>query len=204
MRRRSRGSSAAPGRIAARSRVIGLVLLLAIAGAAPAAASEVVPESFRSLVREAATIVVGRVTTARAIRSVNREIETVATVAVRTTLKGTPQTFVSVVVPGGEIGRTRTVMVGAPRLRAGDEAVFFLVRGADGLWRPLGLAAGVYRVHTRSDGVPVVRPPLVPNRTAPAGRVVRGDPRRDLLAVSAFADLVRLAESARVARPRIR
>ena len=87
-------------------------------------------------------------------------------------------------------------MTGAPRLELNDIAVFFLKRGADGLWRPVGLAMGIFRVQAeRSTGRPVIRPPVLTDRTASAGPVVRGDIRRSPLSLQEFDALVRVAMS---------
>jgi hypothetical protein len=88
------------------------------------------------------------------------------------------------------MGRVRTVMVGAPRLAVGDEAVFFLARAADGIWRPVGLSMGVFRILTDRTGLPVVRPPVLLDRTTSRGEVVRGDVRRKPLSVPQFESLV--------------
>jgi hypothetical protein len=100
-------------------------------------------------------------------------------------------------VPGGVIGRDRVVTIGAPTLRVGEEAIFFLDRGPDHLWRPVALSAGV--VPVRADtltGAPVVMPPVLAGRTASVGRVVRGDVRRGPMAVDSFESIVRIVLAA--------
>ncbi|MEO7192483.1 MAG: hypothetical protein ABI051_15625 [Vicinamibacterales bacterium] len=160
-------------------------------------ASVSVPAEFRELVYDASLIVRGRVTTVRAVRAPDGEIDSIATVAVATVLKGFADTFISVVVPGGDMGRTRFVMVGAPQLRPNDTAVFFLKRGADNLWRPVGLSMGVFRVQPENGtGQPVIHPPVFLYRTASVGDVTRGDARRRTLSISEFDALVRAAAGA--------
>jgi hypothetical protein len=108
-------------------------------------------------------------------------------------LKGTAGSFVSLRVPGGVIGRDRVVTVGAPDLRVGEDALFFLDRGPDRLWQPIGLSIGVVPVMADpASGAPVVMPPLLVGRTASAGRVVRGDVRRRPMAVASFESVVRI------------
>jgi hypothetical protein len=87
--------------------------------------------------------------------------------------------------------------------------VFFLKRGADGIWRPVGLAMGIFRVQAdRATGRPVIRPPVLADRTASTGPVVRGDTRRSPLSFQEFDALVRVAMSPAVsprqARRRVR
>jgi hypothetical protein len=171
---------------------LAVVMVLAVS-VAPRAASTVVPAAFREVVTGASLIVRGRVTGLRVVRPPGLETSTVATVAVDRVLKGAPVAFVSVLVPGGDLGRTRTVMVGAPRLNVGDAAVFFLARGPDGVWRPVGLSMGVYRVQPGRAGTPVVHAPVLLDRTTSVGAVVRGDPRRTALSVAAFESLVGVA-----------
>jgi hypothetical protein len=180
---------------------------LAAVAAAPAAASTLAAE-LRDVASDATLILRGHVTATRAVRLPGVEVSTVATVAVDRVLKGTADAFVSVVVPGGSIGGTRTVMVGAPVFKAGDAAVFFLTRGPDGLWRPAGLSMGVYRIHADRSGRPVVRPPILIEAGA-AGPVERGDAARRSLSVSEFDALVGMtvatpapASAPRRARPR--
>ena len=170
------------------------VLLCALVLAAvPLSAHTVLPTAFPEVVAQAAWILRGRVTDVRVAKDPQSGVESIATVAVDHVLKGGSSPFVSVHVPGGLVGRTRVVVSGAPTLRAGDQAVFFLKRAADNGWHPIGLSMGIYRVHPDpKTGLPVINPPLVAGETASAGRVVRGDTRRQPFAVSEFESLVRL------------
>jgi hypothetical protein len=182
-----------------------LTLLLVLLLSAPALclASVTVPASFQEVISGAALIVRGHVTETRVITASSGEISTVATVAVESVLKGTAAEFVSVLVPGGQWGGSRTVMVGAPVLKRADAAVFCLNRGADGLWRPVGLSMGVFRVaRDPATTRPVINAPVLERNTAAGGRVVRGDRRRRPISVSEFESLVRGALGTRTARPR--
>ena len=165
-------------------------------------ASTFLSAEFREVVSEASTIVRGRVTDVRAIRTPAGSVESVVTIGVEASLKGSPETFVAMHVPGGTIGRYRTVMVGAPVMRVGEHAVFFLKRGpGNSLW-PVGLGQGIYRVSfpagaggTGGGGstVPMVHAPVLSGVTTNAvGAVVRGDARRKSLPVTEFESLVRL------------
>ena len=89
------------------------------------------PAGFREIVADASVIVRGRITDVRAVAVAGAGIDSVATVAVESVLKGEAAAFVNVRVPGGEIGRTRFVVVGSPTFKPDQRAVFFLKRGAD-------------------------------------------------------------------------
>jgi hypothetical protein len=161
--------------------------------AVPLSAHTVLPTAFPEVVSQSSLIVRGRVTDVRAVKDPERGVESIATVAVDHVLKGGSSPFVSVHVPGGLIGRTRVIVPGAPTLREGDQAVFFLKQAADNGWHPIGLSMGIYRVHPDArTGLPVINPPVVVGETASAGRVVRGDTRRQPFSVGEFESLVRL------------
>jgi hypothetical protein len=157
-------------------------------------ATLVIPAEFREIVADAVLIVRGTVTDVRSFVVSGSQIDSVATVAVEALLKGEADRFVPVRVPGGEIGRTRYVMTGAPVFRTGQRAVFFLKRGADAGWRIVGLTQGLYRVQIEpGTGRAVMQVPIVPGRTADAtGPIARGDPRRRPIPISEFESLVRL------------
>ena len=91
-------------------------------------------------------------------------------------------------VPGGQIGRYRRFMVGAPEFASGEEVVLFLKGRPPGVPYPFGLSQGVYRVVRGADGRSVVMPPAVAES---AGRVVRGDPSRRPVEFAVFATNVR-------------
>lgn len=181
---------------------MSVVVLLA---AASPSANLTVPTEFREVVAESERIVRGLVTDVRSEAVPDRGIESIVTVAVEATLKGDDDPFVSFRVPGGTVGSRRVVMVGAPRFRDGQRAVWFLKRDPSAAWRPVGLSLGVYRVGTEArTGRVVVAPPVVAGWTTGAtGPVVRGDVRRRLLPMQEFESVVRLviAGQALPARP---
>jgi hypothetical protein len=160
-------------------------------------ASTFLSAEFKEVVSAASTIVRGRVNEVRAYRSVSGDVESAVTIAVETTLKGSTQTFVSMRLPGGTIGRYRTVMMGVPVMQVGERAVFFLKTAPDNSLWPVGLAQGIYRVTSPAAGapgaVPMVYAPVLPGVTTnTTGVVVRGDVRRKSLPVTEFESLVRL------------
>lgn len=149
------------------------------------------PLTLRQLAADATLIVRGSVTDVRAFSVPGRGIESVVTVAVERVIKGASEPFIAVRVPGGVVGRYRRITIGAPALRINHQAVFFLKRGADNAWRPVGMSAGVVYVRTEpATGRRLVAPVIVQGYTAPAGTVVRGDDRRRSLSVDEFEALV--------------
>lgn len=148
-------------------------------------ATVIVPAEFTEMVNGSQTIVHGIVTgvEARMVGS-RRTIESVVTVAVIDSLKGERPGTTTFRIPGGQVGRYRRVMVGAPQFVEGEEVVLFLSGRAPAMPTPFGLSQGVYRV-TRAAGPAMVTPLVV------EGRVVRGDPARRPIAIDAFAATVR-------------
>jgi len=165
-------------------------LLLAIPAAA--AATVVIPIDFRELVNVSTTIVHGRVTRVHTDWvDGRRSIQTFVTVAADEFLKGRLDGTVTVAVPGGQIGRYKTVFVGAPEFREGDEVVLFL-RAYGGRQFIVGLSQGAFRVAPDAAGRAVVTAPVVMGQGgSDPQRIVRGDATRRPLAVSAFRDLVK-------------
>jgi hypothetical protein len=155
-------------------------------------ATVLVPTEFRQVVADSTVIVRGHVTDIRVSAPPGGPVETIATVAVDSLLKGTADAFVSVRVPGGDLGRQRVVAIGSPTFARGDMALFFLKRGSDNGLRPVGLSLGVYRVKVdATTGDTSVAPPLATGITAPAGAVTHGDLNRRMLTVPEFESLVK-------------
>jgi hypothetical protein len=151
-------------------------------------ATVLIPADFNEIVSGSQLIVHGRVVDVRAqMVGDRRTIESVVTVSVMDAIKGDPGTTVYVRVPGGEIGRYRRFMIGAPSFRSGEEVVLFLSGRPPSIPMPFGLSQGVYRVSSAADGRRLIAPPLV------EGRVVRGDPARQPIDVAAFVQQVRVA-----------
>jgi hypothetical protein len=181
---------------------LAAILALALAGAT-LTATVVVPVDFRQVVSESTVIVRGHVTDVRGVVVAAGGIDSVITVAVDSVIKGQADAFLSLRLPGGQVGATRMVMIGAPTLQVNQQAVFFLKPGPDNTLRPVGLSAGVYCVQPDpTTGRPVVAPPIVVGQTASRGVVVRGDPRRKLMPVQEFESLVKLVITAPAAVPR--
>src|SRR5512141_1162522 len=123
------------------SRLMLALLAAAVAAAVvPARATVLVPADLAELSRSATAIVRGTVTTVRTEwADGRRRVETIVTLSVDQTLKGGFGRTVSFKVPGGDMGRYRSVMIGAPTFREGEEVVLFLGGQAPALPYLLGL-----------------------------------------------------------------
>ncbi len=167
-------------------------LLFALLVAVPAAATVYVPADFREMVTASQSIVHGRVVDVRAEPTRDRlMVVSYVTLAVETPLKGPFGASVTFRVPGGQIGRYRRVIVGAPQFERGDEVVVFLSARGPSVPYLFGLSQGVYRVARARDGGAVVTPPAILAQGAGSERVVRGDPARRALPLESFARQVR-------------
>jgi hypothetical protein len=157
-----------------------------------ASATVLLPADFTTIVTGSPIIVHGRVSDVRSFTSgPRRTIESVVTLAVIDTLKGTPSRTILFRVPNGQVGRYRRVVVGAPEFEAGDEVVVFLQARAPSIPTLFGLSQGVYRVVRDANAQAIVTPPPVMARGVGAERVVRGDPVRQPMPMAAFAREVR-------------
>jgi hypothetical protein len=162
-------------------------------------ATVLVPAEFREIVAGSQVIVYGRVADVRAEWSDNRrQIDTIVSVEAGTYLKGGPGPTVTFRVPGGQIGRFKNLMVGAPEFRPGEEAVLFLSAQGPSVAHVFGLSQGVFRVRVDpGTGRRLVIPPPLMARGDVPETVTRGAPDRRPLPLDAFATQVRLALSER-------
>ena len=175
-------------------RLLGTSLSILLATTA-LRATVLIPAEFRDVVAGSQIIVYGRVADVRPEWRIDRRgIDTIVTFEVATYLRGGPAGTVTFRVPGGQIGRYRNVMVGAPEFAPGDEAVLFLTASGPSMARVFGLNQGVFRVRTdpQTGRRVVVTPPLVARGDAPE-RVTRGAATRRSLELDAFAAEVRAA-----------
>jgi len=169
-----------------------ITLALAALSAAPSSATVLVGADLGELVRDARAIARGRVSAIESRWTDNhRGIETLVTVQVERYLKGSLGDTVQFRVPGGTLGRFRSIVVGAPTFADEDYVIVFL--GARGPAIPyiVGFSQGVFRVVRAADdaGWVVTPPPVFPS--AATTRVVRGDAARRPLALAAFEERVR-------------
>ena len=157
-------------------------------------ASVIVPADLPALVREAQSIVLGRVVDVRGVvRPGTRRIDTYVVFQVDDALKRAPDQARSTIVfrtLGGVLGRYRTVVHGSPVFAAGDEAVIFLGRGTAPF--PIGLSQGVFRVRRdAANGERRILPPPMLIDPARTMSVKRGDGSRVPIQVETFMSMVR-------------
>lgn len=175
-----------------RAACMATLVLLVTAGRA--AATVVLPADLDTLVRVASLVVYGRVVSIEPrLVDGRRRIERVLTLEVAECYKGGAMEAVELRVPGGQFGSLRTVTIGAPRFRVGEEVVLFL-GGDDRRGRyPIGLWQGVFRVRrdpALSSGRLVSPAPVLRNGEA-TYRVLRGDGARSAMRLDDFAAAVR-------------
>ena len=173
--------------------------LFILCSAAIAHATVIVPIDLGELSREAKAIARGRVSAVTGRWTDDRRtIETVVTLDVDRYLKGSFGPTIAFRVPGGVLGRYRSIVVGAPQFAVGDRVVVFL--GANGPMVPfvVGFNQGVYRLQVAADGSGwlVTPPPNLPSATV-STPVVRGDPSRQPQTLAEFEQrVVSLARAA--------
>jgi hypothetical protein len=168
-------------------------------------ATVLIPADFREIVSGSQIIVHGRVTDVRPEWiDGRRRIESVVTLQPASFYRGTPARAVTFRVPGGQIGRYKSVTVGAPEFRTGDEVVLFLKAEGPSVPHVFGLNQGVFRVRVdERTGQRLVTQPIVTARGDAPEPVVRGARDRRPLALDQFAAQIQrvLADPGR--RPRI-
>jgi hypothetical protein len=180
-----------------RRQLVCLAFLIVL-GAHGARATVLLPAEFREVVAGSEIIVHARVVDVRSQWvDGRRRIESVVTVEILTPFKGGERRSLEFKVPGGQIGRYRSVMVGAPSFTPGEEAFLFLSEANSDAPLVFGLNQGVFRV--RQDRVSgrrvVVPPPLMQASAGGDARepILRGSPTRRPLEVDAFGAQVRTA-----------
>ncbi len=183
------------------ARACALVAMLWLAAGAAGRATVLLPADLGTLVRGSEAVVHGRVTAVRAEwADGRRRIDSLVTLAADAYFKGDFGPTVTFRVPGGQIGRYRSVMVGAPVFHEGDDVVLFLNARGPSMPYVLGLSQGVFRVVTDPrTSARVVTPPALVAGTAEQ-TVTRGDPARRPLSLAAFGAEVRRLAAAGGAR----
>ncbi len=169
-----------------------LVLVVTISCSLLAASVEaitVAPLSFAQLVSQSSAVVYGRVSEVRPQWTADRRfIESVVSIDVIKGMKGGAGATIAFTVPGGQVGRYRNVIPGAPMFAPGDLAVVFLTAHGPRLPVTTGLTQGIYRVRPdASSGALMVMPPVLDA----IGPLVRGDVRRKPVSMAAFEGSVR-------------
>jgi hypothetical protein len=168
------------------------VVVLTLGLAARIGATVLVPAELGELARDAQAIVRGRVVSVEARWSDDhRAIESTVTLEVERTLKGSFGSDVQFRVPGGQLGRFRSLVVGAPEFIVDQRVVVFL--GARGPSVPfvLGMSQGVFRIVTSDRDGWTVTPPALWPAAAGTVRVARGDPEQRPMPLGDFEQRVR-------------
>ena len=171
--------------------LVACCILLALT--LPARATVLIPADLGELSRDALAIARGRVTALDTQWTEDRgTIETIVTLEVESYLKGGLGSTLKFRVPGGELGRFRSIVVGAPEFAVDQRIVVFLGARGPSMPHVLGLSQGVFRMARAPDnsGWLVTSPVLLPATTG-AVRVVRGDPSRRAVALTDFEHTVR-------------
>jgi hypothetical protein len=176
-----------------RSRRAAVALTLAMFSAAHLRATVFLPSDLTDLVHAARAIAHGHILEVHAQASADRRrVDTLVTLQVVTYLKGNLGPSVTFRVPGGQVGRYRTVVLGAPTFTPGQEVVLLFGSRGPSVPYVLGLNQGVFRVvfDPATAARRIVPTPLV-SEAAEWTRVVRGDPGHAPLLLSDFAGQVR-------------
>ena len=176
-------------------RPILLSILLLFSVHQTLAGTVLVPAEFREIVAGSQLIVHGRVVDVRSEWVDGRSrIESFVTIEAATFYRGSPAPTVTFRTPGGEAGRYKSVTVGAPEFRVGDEAVLFLKTDGPAGPQIFGLTQGLFRVRVDArTGRRLVARHVLVGAGAGAKRVVRGDRNRTPLTLDDFGALVRAA-----------
>ena len=154
-------------------RVVLITIVLSVLTCGAASATVVLPADLSELSRDAVAIARGHVVAVEAQwKEDRRGIETLVTLETETYLKGSLGNVVQFRVPGGSLGRFRSIVVGAPQFTVGQRVILFLGSRGPTIPYVLGLSQGVYRLTQTPQGDWMVTPPMI----APAGDgpIVRG------------------------------
>lgn len=173
-------------------RILSLAVLAAVLGALPARATVLIPTDLGELTRDARAIARGRIVALEPQWTADhRTIETIVSLEVDAYLKGSFGSILRFRVPGGVLGRFRSIVVGAPEFAIDQRIVVFLGTRGPSVPYVIGLSQGVFRVVPADGGSGwLVTPPAMLAVVAPA-RVVRGDPARRPLPLADFEQRVR-------------
>jgi lipid-A-disaccharide synthase len=178
---------------------LAAVCLCLLASAAAVHATVLVPADLGELSRDARAIARGRVVKVEPRwTDDHRTIETIVSLEVDTYLKGSLGSVVQFRVPGGALGRYRSILVGAPEFVPEERVVVFLGAVGPSVLHVLGLSQGVFRVvpAARGGDWAVAQPLMMPVVTPT--RLVRGSPSQRPVPLAEFERRVRaLAGGAR-------
>lgn len=159
----------------------------------PAHATVLVAADLGELARDAIAIARGRVVSVDARWTEDRRTtETLVTLDVESYLKGDLGSSVQFRVPGGQLGRYRSIVVGAPEFTSDERVIVFLGARGPSIPHLVGFSQGVYRVvPAANSGGWIVMPAATLPSTSGTRPIVRGDPARAPLALADFEQRVR-------------
>src|ERR1019366_1497680 len=124
-----------------------LLLCVSLALAVPARATVLIPADLGELSRDALAIARGRVAAVDTQWTEDHgTIETIVTLEVERYLKGSLGSTLRFRVPGGELGRFRSIVVGAPEFAVDQRVVVFLGARGPSIPHILGFSQGVFRL----------------------------------------------------------
>jgi hypothetical protein len=179
---------------------IAVFVVLFLSLVRPSQATVIIPADLGELSHDAIAIVRGRVAAVDSRYTEDRgTVETIVTLEAERYLKGALGQMVRFKVPGGELGRYRTIVVGTPEFTVDERVVVFL--GAQGPSVPyiVGFNQGVFRLTRAADNSGwIVTPPAMLPAAGASVPIVRGDTARRPLRLADFEQRVRaLAGGAR-------
>lgn len=182
-----------PYRIHCRRMRRAILVITSLFIAPPLHATVLVPAEFSEIVSGSQIIVHGVVMDARPEPTGDRlRIDTIVTLQAGRYFRGGPGERVTFRVPGGTVGRYRSMLVGAPEFRTGDEVVLFLKANGPAVAHVFGLNQGVFRVRRDArTGQRLVVPPALMSRGEAPRKVIRGDAERRPVPLDAFGAQVR-------------
>src|SRR5262245_815585 len=123
------------------------MMMALLAAAARLDATTLTQIDLATLSRDARTIARGSVAAVDARWSEDRrEIETLITLQTETYLKGPLGPTLQFRVPGGQLGRYRRVVVGAPQFAVGQHVIVFLATVGPSIPHLVGFSQGVVRL----------------------------------------------------------
>jgi hypothetical protein len=156
-------------------------------------ATVLAPADLMDLTRESGAIVRGRVAATNSRWTEDRRaVETLVTVDVESSLKGPLDKMAQFLVPGGTLGRYRSVIVGAPQFDVGQRVIVFLAWQGPTYPHLVGFSQGVFRVvRAASETESVVIPTPILRPSVGGTPIVRGDPTRQAPSLTAFEQRLR-------------
>jgi hypothetical protein len=155
-------------------------------------ATTILPADLGELAHDAVAIVRGRVASVDAQWTEDRRtVETIVTLESERYLKGSLGSIVRFRVAGGELGRLRTIVVGAPEFAVDQHVIVFLGAAGPTIPHIVGFNQGIFRLAPGGDAGWVVATPANWPAVNRSTAIVRGDLNRRSMALTEFEERVR-------------